>query len=168
MSNFTFNQSLGREVEFYNRVDGDDPVNSAFVLVVLALAGIESDAVLKDYDTLAALLAGTSNEVTNVGYARITLTQADLAPYTVDDTNNKITLFFTNQTTGAITAGDTWEKLLVCYDSDTTAGTDANIIPVTANDIRLYNQTTGVLGPLSPNGSTVTFNFATNGWCVAT
>jgi hypothetical protein len=32
------------------------------------------------------------------------------------------------------TAGGAWSKLLVCYDNDTTAGTDANILPLTYHD----------------------------------
>lgn len=143
-------------------MDGNDPANSALILVVIAASGIEVDAVLKDYDTLSALLAGTSNEVTNTGYARITITDSGLAAYTVDDTNDLITLPLANQTTAAISAGDSWSKLLICYDGDTTAGTDADIIPVKAFDIR--DPTTGAA--IAPSGGTITFTFP-NGYHVA-
>jgi len=135
MANFTFNIAKGREVELYSRVDSNDPANSALILVVLAAAGLEADAVLQDKDDLAAVVSGTTNEVTNTGYARKTLTDADLSAYTVDDTNDWIKLSFATQTFTSISAGDSWRKLLVCYDSDTAAGTDANIIPVTAHDL---------------------------------
>lgn len=160
MSNFTFNVSLGREVEFHNRVDGNDPANSALVLVVLAASGIEADSVLKDYDTLSALLAGASNEVTNTGYSRKVLTDADLTPYTVDDTTNSITLPLANQTFSTISAGDSWSKLLICYDSDTTSGTDANIVPVVAQDLFIDGVAT------VPNGNNIIVAFPL-GYCVA-
>lgn len=142
-------------------MDGNDPANSALILAVLSTTGLESDDVLKDYDTLAAILA-VNDEADNTGYARITLTDADIAAYTVDDDDDSITLPLANQTTAAITAGDSWTKLLICYDSDTTAGTDANIVPVKAFDIR--DPTTGAA--IAPSGGTITFSFP-NGYHVA-
>jgi len=149
VSDFTFNVGLGREVELYNRVDSNDPANSAFMLMVLAAAGLESDAILKDYDTFAAILAGTTNEVTNTGYARKTLTDTDLSAYTVDDINNRIVLSIATQTFATISAGDSWSKLVIGYDADTTGGTDADIIPITAHDLRISGL------PVVPNGSDI-------------
>jgi ABC-type molybdate transport system substrate-binding protein len=160
VSNFTFNVALGREVEFHNRVDGNDPAASALVLVVLSATAIEADSVLKDYDTLSALLAGASNEVTNGGYARKVLTDADISPYTVDDTNNSITLPLADQTWATIAAGNSWSKLLICYDSDTAGGTDANIVPVVAQDLFIN----GVA--VVPNGNNIIVAFPL-GYCVA-
>ena len=160
MSNFTFDVARGREVELYGRVDTDDPTNSAFVIVVLALSGLEVDETLKTYATLAAILAASNNEPTNAGYVRKTLTQADLAAYTVDTSFHSITLPLPSQVYTAIAVGDSWAKALVTYDSDTTAGTDANIIPVTAQDIRLNGF------PLTPNGGNITFSWP-NGLLVA-
>ncbi len=137
MATFIFNVGRGRIAELHSRVDGNDPANSALILAVLAAAGLESDAVLKDKDDLAAVVAGTTNEVTNTGYARKTLTDTELSAYTVDDTNDRITVTFATQTFTTISAGDSWSKLLVCYDSDTTAGTDANIVPLSAHDLRI-------------------------------
>jgi len=162
VSGFSFNVALGREVEFHWRVDNNDPTNSALVLVVLAAAGLESDATLKDYDDLAALLAGASSEVTNTGYARIVITDSGLAAYTVDDSDDSVTLPLANQTTAAISAGDSWSKLLICYDNDTTGGTDANIIPVKAFDIR--DPVTGAA--IAPSGGTITHSFP-NGYHVS-
>lgn len=162
MSQFTFNVSLGREVEFHNRVDGNDPVNSALVLMVLAAATIESDSTLKDYDTFAAIIA-ISLEVTNGGgtpYARKILTDANIGPYTVDDTLNSITLPLANQTWATIAAGDSWSKLVIGYDSDTTSGTDANIIPVVAQDLFINGVAT------VPNGNDIIVSFPL-GYCVA-
>lgn len=150
MAGFSFNVALGREVELYNRVDSNDPANSAFIGMVLADSGLETDAVLKDFDTFAAILAGTTNEVTNTGYARVSWTDADLTAYTVDDTFDRITLQLPTKTFTTISAGDSWRKFVVGYDSDTTSGTDANIIPVKAYDM---------LGPtgvaIVPNGGNI-------------
>lgn len=134
MSHFEFNAALGREVEFYKRVNDNDPANSAFILMLLALAGLEGDEVLRDMDTFAAIVAGTTNEATNTGYARKTLTDADLAAYTVDDTADSVTLAIPSQTFGPLTAGDTIAKAVLGFDADTTAGTDADIIPMFAYD----------------------------------
>jgi hypothetical protein len=131
---FSFNVALGREVELYNRVNNNDPANSAFIGVVLADATLESDALLKDYDTLSAVLA-TSLEATNAGYARVSWTDADLAAYTVDDSLDKIVLALSSKTFTTISPGDLWRKFVIGYDSDTTAGTDANIVPVKAYDM---------------------------------
>lgn len=149
-------------MEFHNRVDGNDPTNAALILVVLASSGLEEDGILRDYDTLSAILAGTSNEVTNAGYARITITDAGLAAYTVDDSLDQIVLPLADQTTAAISSGDVWSKLLICYDSDTTGGTDANIVPVKAFDIR--DPVTGVA--ITPSGGTITHSFP-NGYHVS-
>src|SRR5512145_2863862 len=108
MSDFTFNVSLGREVELYNRVNSNDPAASAIRVMVLATAGLEPDATLKDYDSFAAILAGATNEPTNTNYARQTLTDTELAAYTVDDTNDRIVLPVPNITFTSIGAGDSW------------------------------------------------------------
>jgi len=149
MANGSFNISLGRETEYYNRVDTNDPANSAFIIMVLANAGLESDAVLKDKDDFAAVVSGTTNEVTNAGYARKTITDADLAAFTVDDTLDRIVLQMPTQTFVAVAAGDLWRKLVIGYDSDTTAGTDANIIPVKFFDILING------AALIPNGNNI-------------
>lgn len=161
MSAFTFNQAVGREAEFHWRVENNDPANSALILMVLADSGLETDAVLKDKDTFADVLSGTTNEVTNGSYARKTLTDADIAAFTVDDTLDRIVLPMANQTFATIAAGDSWRKGVIGYDNDTTSGTDANIIPVVAFDI-LINGIAVV-----PNGNNILLAFP-NGYCIAT
>jgi hypothetical protein len=136
MANFVFNIALGSVAGYYRRIDGNDPANSAFIVVLLAASGIESDATLKDKDTLADVVSGATNEATNTGYARKVLTDSDLTAFSPDDASDRVDLDFADQTwtgvandgTGAI--GD----LLVCYDGDTTGGTDANIEPCTQHD----------------------------------
>lgn len=132
MPNIVFNIAKGRVVEFYNRVKNNDPANAAFIIVPIETTGLEADATLVDADSLAAVLAGTTNEQTTLG--RKTLTDADLAALPApDDTNNRYDLALPTVTWASAT-GNAISKLLVCYDSDTTAGTDTNIIPCTLFD----------------------------------
>jgi hypothetical protein len=158
MANFTFVIAKGREAEFHNRVDGNDPANSALILVVLSTVGLQADSILIDYDTLQDILA-FNLEPTNANYARKTLTDANISPYTVDDTNNLIRLPLANQTYTSIGAGTSWAKLLICYDNDTTGGTDANIVPVAAFDTFIN----GVA--VVPNGNNIIVSFP-NGYVV--
>lgn len=132
MANITFNIAKGRIVELYNRVKSNDPANSAFILIPVETAGLEADATLIDADTVAAVLAGTTNEQTTMG--RKTLTDADLAALPApDDVNDRYSLNLPTVTwVGA--AGNAISKILVAYDPDTTAGTDANLIPCTLMD----------------------------------
>ena len=162
MADFVFNIAKGRVAEFYNRVQTNDPANSALVITVLATAGLESDDTLKDKDTLADVVSGTTNEVTNTvngsawsAVGRKVLTDADLVALStnLDDTNNWMDLDIPDRTWTAVAAGDGWSKLVVCYDSDTTAGTDANIIPLTAHDF-----------VVTPDGSDITAVVATEGF----
>lgn len=132
MANIVFNISKGRVIELYNRVKSNDPANSAFVIVPLETSGLESDATLIDKDDLAAVLAGTTNEQTTMG--RKTLTDADLAALPAPTDASDYYEVSLPAVTWAGATGNAVSKLLVCYDSDTTSGTDSNIIPVTMMD----------------------------------
>lgn len=132
MADFVFNIAKGRVVELYNRVENDDPANSALVVVPLETSGLESDAVLKDKDTLADVLSGATNEQTTLGRKTLTNANLDALP-APDDTNDRYDIDIPDLTwTGA--TGNAISKLIVCYDSDTTGGSDSNIIPLTAHD----------------------------------
>lgn len=132
MANITFNVAKGRVAELYNRVESNDPTNAALILVPIETSGLESDATLIDKDDLAAVLSGTTNEQTTMG--RKTLTDADLAAFPApNDTSDYMSLNLPSVTWTAAT-GNAISKILVCYDSDTTAGTDSNIIPLTMFD----------------------------------
>lgn len=150
MSDVVFNIAKGRGVEWYNRVKSNDPAASALVVVALQATGLEADAVLIDYDDLGALLAAANDEATNSGYARKVLTDADLAALPApDDTNDRYEVAIPNQTWTAVAAtGGAWGKLLICYDADTAAGTDANIIPIVALDFTV-----------TPDGNDIVTNF---------
>jgi hypothetical protein len=136
MSDFVFNIAKGRVAELYNRVDTNDPANSALIVLLLAATGIETDATLRDLDTVTALVAGATNESTNTGYARKTLTDADISAFAPDDVNDRVDLDIPDQTWTGVAADGTGaiSDLVVAYDSDTTGGTDANIVPCTLHD----------------------------------
>ena len=143
MADLVFNIAKGRVGELYNRVKSNDPAASAFIIVPLETTGLESDAVLIDKDTLADVLSGTTNEQTN--QARKVLTDADLAAFpSPDDTNDRFDFDLPDIVYTAL-GGNPISKLLVCYDDDTGAGTDANIIPLCAYDFAV-----------TPDGSDVT------------
>lgn len=155
MADLVFNIAKGRVAELYNRVDLNDPAASALLVILLAASGIETDAVLRDKDTFADVVSGTTNESTNTGVARKTLTDADIVAFGPDDTNDRVDLDIPDQTwtgvandgTGAI--GD----LTVNFDNDTGAGTDANIVPLTLHDFSV-----------TPDGSDLTAQIAAAGF----
>jgi hypothetical protein len=142
VADFVFNIAKGRVAELYNRVDSNDPANSALIIVPVD-RGATSDATLKDLDTLSSVL-GSVTERTTGGWNRKTLTDTDLAAMTVDDTNDRMPLDLADQTWTSVTAGAVTD-LLICYDSDTTGGTDANIVPLTCHTFAI-----------TPDGSDVT------------
>ena len=148
MADFVFNIAKGRVVEFYNRVENNDPSTAGLVIMILATAGLESDAVLRDKDSFADILSGTTNEVTNTNYARKVLTDSDLAALPApDDTNDRYDVDIPDQTWGppGPAAGDGWSKLIIGYDPNTGGGTDSDIIPLTAHDF-----------VVTPDGSDIT------------
>lgn len=134
MANFVFNIAKGRIVEFYNRAENNDPTNSALVLVPLSQSGTEAQG--QDLDDLAAVEADANfAEQTGGGWVRKSLESVQLASLPApDDTNNRYAVAVPSVTWTAPTAGSNTTGLLVCYDSDTTGGTDANIIPLTHHD----------------------------------
>jgi hypothetical protein len=136
MADIVLNNVKGRFAELYNRVDSNDPTNAALIVLLLASSGLETDAVLRDKDTVTDLVSGTTNEATNTGYGRKTLTDADIVAFAPDDTNDRVDLDIPDQTWTAVANDGTGAigALVVCYDSDTTGGTDANIVPGTKHD----------------------------------
>jgi hypothetical protein len=132
MANIVFNIAKGRVAELYNRVKSNDPANSAIIIVPIETSGLEADSVLIDKDDLAAVLSGATNEQSTMG--RKTLTDSDLASFPApDDSNDRMDLSLPTVTWTAA-SGNAISKLLVCYDSDTTGGTDSSIIPLTMFD----------------------------------
>lgn len=147
MGTFTFNISLGKVNSYVERVDSNDPANSA-IIVVPVDRGAATDATLKDMDTLAAVLGAVTERNTN-NWNRKTLTDADLAAPAPDDANDRQgadtgdLLWSPGPTSGNVT------DLIFCYDPDTTSGTDSSIIPLTCH-----------AWAITPDGSEVTATVA--------
>lgn len=153
MADLVFNIAKGRVAELYNRVDSNDPANA--VLLVIALnAGAATDATLRDYDTMAAV-EGDANaaEVTNSGYARKVLADADLTAFAPDDTNDRVDLDIPDQTWTAVGAGSAWTDIILAYDNDSTTGTDSSVVPLTLHDFAV-----------TPSGSDITMQVAAAGF----
>ena len=151
MADFVFNIALGRVAEFFNRVDQSDPTDA--VLVVAAWAAGDTDASIRDVDTLAAIEAlGSTAEVTNLNYARVVLDDTDVA-FTVDDTNDRVDLDIADITWSSVAAGDNWTDIAICYDSDSAGGADSAIIPMTWHDFAV-----------TPDGSDITAQIAATGF----
>lgn len=129
MADGVFNIAKGK-IKYYSEQAG---VGNAALIVVL-LKTVVADDTLNNFDDLAALIADAGvDEADFTNYARKTVT----APTeTVDDTNNRLDLDMADLTwtsAGGAT-NNTLVKLLVCYDPDTTAGTDSTIVPLTYHD----------------------------------
>mgnify|MGYP000476344003 FL=1 len=132
MANIVFNIAKGRVAELYDRVKSNDPANSAIILIPIETSGLEADSVLIDADTVAAVLAGATNEQSTMG--RKTLTDSDLASIPAPDDTNDRNERSLPTVTWAAASGNAISKILVAYDSDTTGGTDSNLIPLTMFD----------------------------------
>lgn len=153
MADQILNIAKGRFVEYANRVNGNDPTNAVVVIDLLATSGLESDATLRDKDTFSDLVSGTTNFATGTGWARKTLDQAGGITITVDDTNDRTDVDIPDQTWTAVAdAADDVSRLVAGYDSDSTGGTDANIIPISTHDF-----------VIQPDGSDVTAQIAAAG-----
>lgn len=143
MADFVYNVAKGRVVELFNRVDSNDPANSALILIPVDVAAV-TDATIKDFDTFSAITGGGVTERSTGGWGRKTLTDADITMPAPDDTNDRYDIDIPDQTWTGVSAGAVTD-LILCYDNDTTGGTDANLIPLCQFDFAI-----------TPDGSDVT------------
>lgn len=145
-SDFVFNIAKGRLAQY-----GSLPLtNDALILVLFKAAGLAADATLRDLDTLAQVKSNaTEADFTN--YARKTLTTVAV---TVDDASDTVNITCDNVVypSAGGAANNTMGKAVICYDGDTTSGTDTDIIPLGAFS---YDGTT--------DGSTITLTMPSNG-----
>lgn len=141
---FVFNIAKGK----VNRYADLPATNDALVLVLLQTTGLESDATLQDYDTLSALLAASNDECTFTGYARRTLASVTVTP---DDTGNTQSADAADPSGWTNTGGSNQGvgAAIICYDDDTTGGTDANLVPLVQLLVGTTSADVGV--PLNPS-----------------
>jgi hypothetical protein len=121
--------------------------NDAFIAVPIETSGIVSDATMRDYADLGTLIAGASNEQTTMGRKTMTGVVA-----TVDNTADKM-LVDADDVVWTAAAGNAISAVVICYDGDTTSGTDANIVPLVKLDC-----------VLTPDGTDFTMQFAVGGF----
>ena len=149
-----FNVSKGRINELHNNVVNNTPANSG--LVVMLFQAAEADATLEDYANAATLIAAPGNtEATFTGYFRKILTDADLTATTVDNGSNIQWADLPDQvwTNAGGSLDNTLSKFKVFYDDDVTAGTDADLLPLTHMDF-----------PATTNGNDLTAVVPANGY----
>lgn len=147
MADFVFNIAKGRAAEFATRVNANDPTNSVFVIELINTTA--TDATLKDLATFATIESDAlTAELTsggNANYARKSINDASGMTVTFDNGNDRVDVDIADQTWTALGAGTAITDLVIGYDSDSTAGTDANVVPVTQHDFAV-----------TPDGSDVT------------
>lgn len=146
MADFVFNIAKGK----FGYYAGLPATNDALIVVPIEATGLETDSTLKDYDTLSTLLAGSSNEQTTMGRKT-----AGSVTWTVNDTSDIATLDIADITWTAA-AGNGVGALVVCYDPDTTGGTDADLIPISKHTFAV-----------TPDGSDLTAQIDAAGIAVA-
>lgn len=143
MANFVFNVAKGRVAHYASL----PATNDALIIVPIETTGIEADSTLADHSTLGSLLSGSSNEQGVMGRK----TAASVV-VTVDNANDRVDVDMGDLVWTAAT-GNSISALVVCYDPDTTAGTDADLIPLTKHDFSV-----------TPNGGDITALVAASGF----
>lgn len=141
MADFVFNIAKGAAAEKFR----DGAANG----IVLLLKTAEADAAMKDYDDLAALLAGTPVEADFTNYARKTGLTGTI---TVDDTNDRVDIDMADQTfsNAGGASNNTLTDAIVAYEE---AAADATRIPLTCHDF-----------PVTTDGSSITLEFNASGF----
>jgi hypothetical protein len=124
MANGVFNISKGRLAQY----GGLPLTNDAIIAVPIEATGLVGDSTMIDYADLATLLAGASNEQTTIG--RKTMTTVTV---TVDNSGDKVDIDCDDFTWSGAT-GNALGKVIMCYDNDTTGGTDSSIVPISYHD----------------------------------
>lgn len=136
MADGVFNISKGRVVEYYLRVDVSDPTDAVFIIELMKAN--EADATLIIRTDITDIFAEGGNTVADfLNYGRKVLSDSELAALPApDQTNDRYEVDIPDQTwTSAGNAtNNTLTKFLTAYDSDSTGGTDANILPMTHHD----------------------------------
>lgn len=122
-------------------------------LIWILYSGSETDANLKDADTVAAIEALTTAEATFTGYARVTATNVVV---TVDDTGDQVTID-ADDPSWSPTSAEALTRIVLAYDPDTTVGTDTDLIPVFVDDFSMTTPTSG----------TITYQVASGGFYTA-
>lgn len=129
MASFIFDYAKGRWVEKYLLPVGGDNI----VIVLLQSSGLQADATLNNYQTLASLL-GSNSEATFTNYSRIVLSGLNIT-VSVNTSTGVTTVDIPDQVWSAAggATNNTLGALLTCY-RPSTASLDTQILPLTKHD----------------------------------
>ncbi len=140
MADFVHNIAKGAVAEMVR--------DSGSALLILLLKVAEADATMKDYDTVAALLAGTPDEADFTNYARKTGITGTI---TVDDTNDRVDIDAPDQTwtSAGGASNNTLTDLVFAYQN---AAADATRIPCTNHDFSVTTDGSDLSAQLNASG----------------
>jgi hypothetical protein len=127
-------------------------------VLLLQGAGLEAEDALKDYQTIAALLAGTSDEATFTGYTRKTFPSPTQS---VDTATNQLVLASAQAPPITLIwppapAGQTLSKVVLYYDPSPGTSTDVQKIHLWGASINIVT-----------DGSQPTVSFGASGIAIA-
>jgi len=152
MADGVFNISKGRVVEFYNRVENNDPGTSTIEIMLLKVN--EAEATLIDHANYSLLIADAGNtEADFTNYARINLTDTELAALpTPDITNDRFEVDMPDQTwsTAGNATNNTLTKFVTGYDP--SAGADTTILPMTHHDFSVTTDGSDITAQINALG----------------
>lgn len=139
---FVFNEARGKTGYFADLPGTSD----AFVIVPLLADGLADDGTLQDLATLAQVLTNASESP----LGRITL--ASGVTRTVDNDNDWTNVDLDADPVWAAASGDPLGAVVICYDPDTTSGSDTDIIPLTKHDFFVEPNGTDLICQVSASG----------------
>jgi hypothetical protein len=157
VANYVFGVALGRVGEYVNRVLSNDPTNAALIAIPMSQSGTAEQA--EGLTTFAAVESDANfAEQAHASWGRKTIddTGEGLA-WAFDATNNRNEADMNDLVWAAPATGNNTTGLVICYDPDTTAGTDSALIPLVHLDMAV-----------TANDQQVTFQFNAEGWYNAT
>jgi hypothetical protein len=134
VADLIFNVAKGRVAHYASLPAANDGI----IALLLDASGLVADTTMRDYASLSALLAGTSNEHT---LGRKTMTNVTV---TIDNATDRVRVdmddFTWEDATGANTGA-----LLLCYDPDLLTTDDAAVIPLAKYDFTATLSTVDVV-----------------------
>lgn len=142
------NVALGRIVEFC-QLAKDQPSGFASARlrwILLKSAGLEPDTTLRDYDTVAAILAAANDESGFGAYARLTVAPANISipdPDTPDQASVDITV---DPSWNPVAPQEQVGAIILAFNPD---GADTLLTPLFIDAVGVLSGTGGVSTPLT-------------------
>lgn len=146
MTNLIFNTMKG-SLMYWGTLPG---ASDGLIAVPLHTTGLASDATMRDFTTLAAILGGTSTE-SNIG--RITMSGVTV---TVDQAGDQVLLDCADFSWPAATAGAEVGAIILCYVPVIGVSVDSAIVPISKHGVTF-----------TPAGNDVNVTVATGGFASA-